>query len=265
MSPHLTFEPLEVMVLAAGAIDLILQLADFETAEFVVPDIDINQFPIDSFDVAGEYLQGFRRLKAGYDINGRRQHARGFAGGSHARGWAGFHYAAQAWRLAGNDRHGLADAADSSTVDPGLVQLDRCIIDQVADFEVIGAIKHQVDILHEVEDVGMVDIGHDGFDRDLGVNAAELAGSSLCLGNTCCDIIFIEENLPLQVMVFDEIAINDANKANASPDERVGQHRTQRTATTERDPAGEQLLLPRFADTMKPHLPAVTFHLIFHI
>ena len=89
MNAHLALEPFEVVMLAAGAIDLIFELADLEAAELVIPDIDIDQILIDGFEVASQNLDGFGGLQAGDDINRGREDACCFAGISHARrrGW----------------------------------------------------------------------------------------------------------------------------------------------------------------------------------
>ena len=175
-------------------------------------------------------------------------------------GGAGFDHTAEAGGQAGDDRHRLADAANRSAIDPGFVQLDGRIVDQVAHLEVVGAIKHEINILHEIDDVGVIDIGHDRFDGNFRVDTTELVGGSLGLGQIASDIIFIEEYLSLEVMVFDEVPIDDADKAHTGPNERVCQNGAERPATTQRDSAGEEFLLPRLAHAMKPHLSAVTFH-----
>ena len=76
----------------------------------------------------------------------------------------GLDQAAQARRLARQDRHRLAFAADHAAVDPRLVQLDRRVVDQVARLEVVGAVEDQVGVAHQVEDIGVVDVGDDRLD-----------------------------------------------------------------------------------------------------
>ena len=67
---HFAFKPLEVVLLATGAVDLVLEFADLEPTELVVPDIDVDQFSIDGLDMAGQNLDGFGGLQAGDDIDG---------------------------------------------------------------------------------------------------------------------------------------------------------------------------------------------------
>jgi hypothetical protein len=48
----------------------------------------------------------------------------------------------------------------------------------------------------------------------------------LCLG-----IGFREQNLPMEIVAFHEIAVDNSHKANASANEQIGTHTTERTAT----------------------------------
>lgn len=62
MGAHLAFQPLKVPLLAARTIDFVLQFADLEATELVVPDIHIDQFPVDGFDVTSQDFDGFSSL-----------------------------------------------------------------------------------------------------------------------------------------------------------------------------------------------------------
>ena len=67
--------------------------------------------------------------------------------------------------MPGTDRHRLPFAADHAAEDPGLAQLHRRVVDQVAGLEVVGAVEDQVGVADEVEDVRVVDVGDDRLDR----------------------------------------------------------------------------------------------------
>src|SRR5439155_22369545 len=60
-----------------------------------------------------------------------------------------------------------------------------------------------------------------------------------------------------EVARLDEVAVDDAQKADAGPHQHVRQHRAQRPAAAQRHARGRQLLLPGLADAVEAHLPAV--------
>jgi hypothetical protein len=93
------------------------------------------------------------------------------------------------------------------------------VVDEVAGFEVIGAIKDELGVLGELSDVGEVEVGDDGFDEDFGVDASESVVGGDCFGEVFCGILFIEENLALEVGVFDEVAVDDADVSDAGASE----------------------------------------------
>src|SRR5207245_9746863 len=87
--------------------------------------------------VAGKDLERFSDLVAGDDVHDGREHPCRFAGARLPRSRRGLKDAAQARRLAGQDRHGLPVAADAAAVNPRLTQLHRHIVNQVADLEIV--------------------------------------------------------------------------------------------------------------------------------
>ena len=89
--------------------------------------------------------------------------------------------------------------------------------------------------------------------------APQLARGGLGLGQVVGDVVLVEQHLPLEVVRLDEVAVDDADEADAGADQVVGQHGAERTAAAQRDAAVEQLLLARFADAGETHLPAVSF------
>ena len=93
------------------------------------------------------------------------EHAGGLAGRGHPGRRRRLDQAAQARRLARDDRHRLAFAADHAAVDPRLAQLDGRVVDQVAGLEVVGAVEDQVGVADQVEDVGVIQVGDDRLDR----------------------------------------------------------------------------------------------------
>src|SRR5438067_9249162 len=113
----LAFQPLEVALPAAGAVDLAQERGDPDALLHVVPDVEIEQVAIDLVEAAGEDLDRLGRLQAGDDVNNRPEHADGFAGAGLARCRGRLEDAAQARRLSRQDRHRLTVTAEAATVD----------------------------------------------------------------------------------------------------------------------------------------------------
>src|SRR5205823_3491044 len=132
----------------------------------VLPDVDVDQLAVDLVELPGEDLQALGDLEAGDDVDDRRQDAGRLARPRLARRRGRLEDAAQARRLAGQDRHGLAVAADGAAVDPGLAELDGDVVDEVANLEVVRAVEDDVGVLAQLEDVGAIDVGDDRLDVD---------------------------------------------------------------------------------------------------
>ena len=67
------------------------------------------------------------------------------------------------------------------------------------------------------------------------------------LGRLSRDVLLVEEDLPLEVVGLDEVAVDDPEVADAGAGEVVGQHGPERAAAAERDPAVQQGALAGFA------------------
>ena len=93
---------------------------------------------------------------------------------------------------------------------------------------------------------------------DRAVDRPELARGRLGLGQVLGDVVLVEKDLPLQVVGLDEVAVDDAERADAGPGEVVGQHGAERTAAAERDPALHECTLAGLAELRETDLPAVT-------
>jgi len=81
----------------------------------------------------------------------------------------------------------------------------------------------------------MVGIGYQGSDFDLGIDAAELAGGGLGLGQILGNILLIEEGLPLKVIQFDKIAVHNGYMPDPGPDDHLGLISSQSAATNKGD------------------------------
>src|SRR5205814_1179051 len=85
------------------------------------------------------------------------------------------------------------------------------------------------------------------------------------LGQVLGDVVLVEENLTLQVAGLDEVAVDQAQVADARADERVGQHGPQRSAAAQGDVTVQQPPLPLLPDAVEAHLAAVAFQRQFHL
>src|SRR5437868_13987773 len=116
LRPVRPIEPFKLLALAARAIDFTEQARDLNSPRRVVPDIDVNEFSVDRFALPGEDLERFRRLNAGDNVDDGGEDAGGFAGAGLARIRRRLKDAAQARRLAGQNRQRLAIRADAAAI-----------------------------------------------------------------------------------------------------------------------------------------------------
>jgi hypothetical protein len=118
------------------------------------------------------------------------------------------------------DRERQAVTAYGGPVNPGPRGVNTKIIQQVSCFEVIGGVEHQIDAFEVLFDVARVEIGHYRFVVDVRVDALKIARRGNRFELPFARVSFIEEELALQIGPLDEIAIDQAQAANASPGER---------------------------------------------
>jgi hypothetical protein len=75
------------------------------------------------------------------------------------------------------------------------------------------------------------------------------------------NVVLVEEDLPLQVAVFDEVPIDDAQKSNAGASKRFGENGAQRAAAAKEYAAFEEVPLSFFAELREAGLSAVAFEI----
>ena len=95
--------------------------------------------------------------------------------------------------------------------------------------------------------------------------ALQLPGAGLGLGEVFRHIVFVEEDLALQVVRLDEVAIDQPKMSDAGTDQDVGQNSAEGTAAAQRHMAGKQTALALHADAVEAHLPAVSFQRHVHL
>ena len=84
-----------------------------------------------------------------------------------------------------------------------------------------------------------------------------LLAAAMALGSPSATSCFVVEELPLQIVELDEIAIDDAHEADAGADERFGDDGAEGTAAADERAAGGESLLPFFAEGGEADLAVV--------
>ena len=118
------------------------------------------------------------------------------------------------WSSAGEDVHGGGVGAYGGGVDPGAVVADAEVVDEVAGFEVVGAVEDDVGRGEEVDVIGD-EVGDVRGDVDGGVDAGEVAAGGFGFGEGSAGVLFVEEHLALKVGGLDEVAVDEGEVADA--------------------------------------------------
>jgi len=120
------------------------------------------------------------------------------------------------------DVHRGGVGAYGGGVDPRDGLLDAEIVEEVAGLEVVGAVKDDVGAREQGCDVGWDEVGDVGGDGDAGVDAGEVAASGFGLGEGVAGVVFVEEDLALEVGGLDEVTVDESEAADAGAGEEAG-------------------------------------------
>ena len=123
---------------------------------------------------------------------------------------------------AGEDGHGGGVGGYGGGVDPRDALLDGEVVDEVAGFEVVGGVEDEVGGAEEIVDVGGDEVGDVGGDLDGGVGGEELAAGGFGFGEGVGGVLFVEEDLALEVGGLDEVAVDEGEVADAGAGEERG-------------------------------------------
>ena len=134
---------------------------------------------------------------------------------------------------------------------------DRVVVDEVASFEVVGAVEDELHVAEQLFDVVGREVGDVGLDFDFGVEAANLAGGSDGLGQRFGGVGFVEEHLALQVAGLYVVAVNDAEVADSGARQQGSKGRAGGTAADDGDACRGQALLAVGSDGWKQDLARV--------
>jgi hypothetical protein len=159
--------------------------------------------------------------------------------------------------LFGEDVHGGGVGPDGCGVDPGTGVADAEVVDEVAGFEVVGAVEDNVG----GEEIGGVvgdEVGDVRGDLDAGVDAGEVAAGGFGFGESGAGVVFVEEHLALQVGRLDEIAIDEGEVADARARKKPCGGRAGCAYTNDGDVRMAKELLSSFTDAREEDLTGVT-------
>jgi hypothetical protein len=108
---------------------------------------------------------------------------------------------------------GLAFEAEDRSVDDGDVQLEGCVVDEVAGREVVGPVDDHVVAGEDVHHVVGAEAHVVGHHVDVGVEGGEglLGRVDLALAHP----VLVVEDLALQVGLVDHVHVDDAERADA--------------------------------------------------
>src|SRR5215469_308040 len=147
-------------------------------------------------------------------------------------------------------RHNVARnriAADSTAVDPRRAVLHREIVKKVASAEVVAAVENEVHAANELLGVTGYEVGDIRLDDDIGVCSREPPHGSDSFGQALFGVSFLEDNLPLQIVKFDVVTIDDAQLPDPSPDQERREHAAGRATADQSNARRTQVSLAFFA------------------
>ncbi len=182
-------------------------------------------------------------------MDGGGEDTGGVAGGGGAGGWGFFEDAAEAG--AGRKKcRSHAVGADGAAVDEGDCVLDGEVVEEVAGFEVVGAVEDEVGlgVAEGLLGVGGGEVANEGIDGDFGVDVREAGSGGLGFGEGLTGVIFGEEGLALEIGPLDQVAVEDGEVADASSCELVGSGAAEGADADDEDAALGYSLLAGFAE-----------------
>lgn len=115
----------------------------------------------------------------------------------------------------GKDGHAGGVGTYGGGVDPRLGLFHGVVVDEVAGFKIVGAVKEEVGGAKKGVNVGGNEISDHSLNFDGRVEGCYFTACGLCLGQGGKGVGFVEEDLALKVGELDEVTINEDEVANA--------------------------------------------------
>lgn len=183
--------------------------------------------------------------------------------GESGAGRGSAHHTAKAGTTTGQKGGRYAHRGDGAPIDPRYAQLEGDIVDEEAGLEVVQPVEDDPRAFYEFLGVGMVEVCHDTLHLHLRIGLPPVLLRRHRLRQVLFDVGFGEQQLPLQVVVFDEVPVDDPNPAHSRAHERAGDNRPQGSAADHDRVAVAQPLLSLRANPWEDGLPGVPVKL-FH-
>ena len=128
-------------------------------------------------------------------------------------------------------------ASNHGSINPRLSQFYADIIDQKPGFKIVGSVQNEMDVFDKAFDIRKINIRYDRLNLNLGIDFLNLSFGGDRFRKILFDVLFVKENLALEIIEFNEIAIDDSDESHAGTCERIHQNGSERTTTNNRDAA----------------------------
>ena len=142
--------------------------------------------------------------------------------------------------------------------------LESGIVYQVAGLQIVQPIYDQVHTLCEPLDVGVVDVLDDPLYLDGRVHPSEVSFRCQGLGDLLPHVVLIEQHLPLEVVVLDEVSVHYPNVSHTRAYKLRCGDRAQSPAACHEDCALLEPFLPRFSNNWQGSLPRIPVDCCLH-
>jgi hypothetical protein len=166
------------------------------------------------------------------------------------------------------DVHGGGVGTYGGGVDPGAVVADAEVVEEVAGFEVVGAVEDEVWFVvvaggaEEFFDVGWDEVGDVGGDADGAVDAGEVEAGGFGFGEVGVGVGLVEEDLALEVGGLDEVAVDEGEVADAGAGEQAGGGGSGGPDADDGDVGVGEEVLAALADAGEEDLAGVAFAVV---
>jgi len=159
------------------------------------------------------------------------------------------------------DRGKLPLETKDASRDQGFFRKEAGIVHQEPGAEVVGPVEHQVVVDQQGHHVVGVDMLLIRLHVDVGIQRLQEPSAGLDLGDS--DVGRGMEDLPLQVGEIYDVAVNQANRADARRSQIQRNRGTQTSGADDQDLGPAQFLLTFSSHLIEDDLPAVSFDLFF--
>src|SRR5271156_4016742 len=229
----------------------------------VGPEVAAQQGAAHLVARAHKKLQRLGDLHRGGEIDGRVENAGRVAGGHHACGRLGKE-TGQAGSLSRQNIHRSRVSSNGGSINPRPALLDGVVVQQVARLEIIRGVEHNRRLAEQGVNIGRHQIGHMRQNLSPAVKLRNFAPGGFRLGQGFTGIRLVEKNLPLQIALLHEVAIDQGQGTYPGTRQQRRRRGPRRPTAHHHHMAPGQLPLPALPNPGIKHLARVTFLNQFH-